>query len=63
MRGVAIGLSIPMGMVAGPVGGWLIGSWLDSALGTGFWMITLVCLGTVSGIWMTIEMLMKLGKE
>lgn len=63
MRGVAIGMSIPMGMVGGPIGGWLVGSWLDKTLGTDFWMITLVCLGTASGIWMTIEMLIKLGKE
>ncbi|MCC7477148.1 AtpZ/AtpI family protein [bacterium] len=60
MRGLAYGLSIPMTLAAGPVGGWLIGSWLDRSLGTGFWMIVLILVGTLAGLVSTIRMLSRL---
>ena len=63
MRGLAIGLSIPMTLIGGPVAGWLIGSWLDHALGTGFWMVVMIVLGTAAGFCAMIEMLIKLGRE
>ncbi len=60
MRGLAYGMSIPMTLAAGPVGGWLLGSWLDRSLNTGFWMITLILLGTIAGLASTIRMLSRL---
>lgn len=63
MRGLSIGLSIPMTLVGGPVAGWLIGSWLDHLLGTGFWMVAMIVIGTVAGFMAMIEMLVKLGRE
>ncbi|MCH7471471.1 AtpZ/AtpI family protein [bacterium] len=63
LRGLAIGISIPASMVSGPLLGWLAGSWLDRALGTGFWMITLVLLGTAAGLKVTFDMLIRLGRQ
>ena len=63
MRGLAVGVSIPMSMVAGPVAGWLIGSWLDQRFGTAYWLPVLILVGTAAGIMMVIEMLVKLGRS
>lgn len=63
MRGMAIGLSIPASMVAGPIAGWLVGGWLDNHFGTGFWMITLILLFTAASIYTVIEMLALLGRN
>lgn len=62
-RGLAIGLSIPMSLAAGPLAGWLLGSWLDRTFHTGFWTLTLIVLGALAGLLMVIEMLIKLGKQ
>ena len=63
MRGLAVGLSIPISLVAGPLGGWLIGSWLDSILGTSYWMLVLIILGTVAGFKLVVDLLARLGSE
>jgi F0F1-type ATP synthase assembly protein I len=63
MRGLAIGLSIPMTLVGGPVAGWLLGAWMDSLFSTSYWTIVMVVLGTVAGFVAMIEMLIKLGRE
>lgn len=63
MRGLAIGLSIPMTLIGGPVAGWLLGVWMDSLFGTTYWMIVMVVLGAVAGFVAMIEMLVKLGRE
>jgi F0F1-type ATP synthase assembly protein I len=62
-RGLAIGLSIPMSLAAGPLGGWLLGSWLDRLFHTGFLTLTLILLGTVAGLKMTVDMLAKLSRD
>ena len=63
MRGLAVGLSIPSTMIAGPLLGWFIGNWLDNRLGTGYWMVVLIIIGTVAGFKVMIDMLVKLGRE
>jgi len=63
IRGLAVGLSIPMSLVAGPVAGWLIGGWLDRELGTGYWMTVLILLCTAASIFMVIELLAQLGRD
>ena len=63
MRGLAIGVSIPMTLVAGPLVGWLVGSWLDRMLGTGYWMVILIVLGTAAGFVAMIEALIVLGRQ
>jgi F0F1-type ATP synthase assembly protein I len=59
-RQLAYGLAIPSIMISGPVGGWLLGSWLDKVLGTQFVMILLILLGVASSFWAVIDMLTKL---
>lgn len=61
-RQLAYGLAIPSILVSGPLGGWLLGAWLDRLLGTQFVMILLVILGVVGGFWMVIDMLVRLSK-
>jgi F0F1-type ATP synthase assembly protein I len=63
MRGLAIGMSIPLTLVAGPLVGWLAGSWLDRLLGTSYWLIALIVVGTVAGFVAMIEALVVLGRE
>lgn len=63
MRGLAIGLSIPFSLVAGPIAGWLIGTWLDQRLGTQYWLIVLILLCTAASIYMVIELLARLGRD
>lgn len=63
MRGLAIGMSIPASLVAGPVAGWLVGGWLDHHFGTGYWLIVLILLFTVASIYTVIELLISLGRE
>lgn len=63
MRGLAVGLSIPSLLVAGPLVGWLIGTWLDNRLGTAYWMVILIIAGTLAGFKAMIDMLIKLGRE
>ncbi len=63
MRGLAIGLSIPFSLVAGPVAGWLLGSWLDQRLDTQYWLIVLILLFTAASIYMVIELLAQLGRD
>lgn len=63
MRGLALGFSIPMTLIAGPLLGWLIGAWLDRLLGTGHWLIVMIVLGTVAGFVGMIEALVILGRE
>ena len=62
MRGMAMGLSIPMSLAAGPIGGWLLGDWLDKLLGTAWIMPTLAILGTLAGFKLAIDMLVKLSR-
>ncbi|MBN2082055.1 AtpZ/AtpI family protein [bacterium] len=62
-RALGIGFSIPMMLIGGPLVGWLAGTWLDKHFNTGFWMITLVILGTVAGFKTMIDMLIRLGRE
>jgi F0F1-type ATP synthase assembly protein I len=62
MRGLAIGMSIPISLVGGPVGGWLLGNLLDGWLGTGWIMPTLLIAGTIAGFKLTIDMLKKLSE-
>jgi len=63
MRSMAVGLSVPATLVSGPVAGWLIGTWLDNRLGTGYWMVVLIIIGTIAGFKLMIDMLIKLGRE
>lgn len=63
VRGLAIGMSIPASLVAGPVGGYFLGRLLADWLHAGYWVPIMVILGTVSGLVMVIEMLVHLGKE
>jgi F0F1-type ATP synthase assembly protein I len=63
MRGLAIGLSIPMFLAAGPLGGWIIGALLDKWLGTSWLMPTLIILSTIAGFKMAIDMLLRLNKS
>lgn len=62
-RGLAIGMTIPLSMIAGPLGGWFIGAWLDRTFHTSYWVAVFVILGAVAGIKMVIDMLVKLGRE
>ncbi len=61
-RGLAIGMSIPLTMLAGPIGGWFLGNWLDSLFGTGWIGLTLLLAGTVAGFKLAIDMLTKLNR-
>lgn len=63
MRGLAIGLSIPMTLIGGPVAGWLLGLWMDHLFSTSYWTIVMVVIGAVAGFVAMIEMLVKLGRE
>lgn len=63
MRGMAIGLSIPMFLAAGPLGGWLIGALLDQWLGTSWIMPVLIIASTIAGFKMAIDMLLLLNKS
>lgn len=63
MRGLAIGLSIPMTLIGGPVAGWLLGLWMDNLFQTGYWLIVMIVLGTIAGFVAMIEMLVKLGRQ
>lgn len=62
MRGLAVGMSIPMTLIAGPLLGWLAGAWLDGYLGTSYWTAVLIILGTIAGFIGMIEMLVLLGR-
>lgn len=62
-RSLAMGLAIPMSLAAGPIGGWLIGEWLDKLFGTSWIMITLIILGTVAGFKLAIDMLLKISRS
>lgn len=62
-RGLAIGMTIPMSLIAGPLGGYFIGTWLDHAFHTSYWVAVFVILGAIAGIKMVIDMLIKLGRE
>lgn len=62
VRGLAIGLSIPMMLVSGPIAGWIVGGWLDHKLGTGYWLAVLILLFTAASIYMVIELLTHLGR-
>jgi F0F1-type ATP synthase assembly protein I len=59
-RGLAYGLTIPFIMLSGPLGGWVLGAWLDSLLGTRFVMILLILGGTAASFKMVIDLLGKL---
>jgi len=63
MHGLAVGLSIPMTLIAGPLLGWLAGAWLDRALSTSHWTMMLIVLGTIAGFIAMIEMLVLLGRR
>ena len=63
MRGLALGISIPMTLVAGPLLGWLLGAWLDRLLGTGYWLVVMIVLGTIGGFVAMIEALIMLGRQ
>jgi len=63
MRGLAIGMSIPASLVAGPVGGYFIGRLMADWLHADYWVPVMVLLGTASGLYMVIEMLIKLGRN
>lgn len=62
MRGLAIGMSIPAALLAGPLAGWLAGAALDRALGTAYWTLILIILGTAAALKLVIDMLAKLSK-
>jgi F0F1-type ATP synthase assembly protein I len=59
-RQLAYGLAIPSIMVSGPLGGWLLGNFLDNLLGTQFVMILLILIGTASSLKLVIDMLTRL---
>lgn len=61
-RALAYGLAIPSMLLSGPLGGWLIGSWLDKLFGTQFVMILLILLGVASSFWAVIDMLTHLNR-
>jgi F0F1-type ATP synthase assembly protein I len=63
MRGLAIGLTIPTALAGGPLGGWLLGSWIDRLAGTHIWMPILTIGGTLAGLASVLEMLIKLGRQ
>jgi len=42
---------------------WLIGAWLDRLLGTGYWLVVMIVLGTIGGFVAMIEALIMLGRE
>ena len=62
-RGLALGFTIPFALLSGPIGGWLLGSWLDKLLGTSYWLIILILLGTAAGLKMTIDLLSRLNQK
>jgi F0F1-type ATP synthase assembly protein I len=62
-RGLAVGTTIPFALASGPVTGWLVGGWLDRKYDTSFWLITLILLGTVAGLTMTIRLLSRLSSK
>lgn len=62
-RQLAYGLAIPTILLSGPLGGWLLGGWLDKLLGTQFVMILLILLGTASSFKLIIDMLGKLSES
>jgi hypothetical protein len=61
-RGLAYGLTIPTIMLTGPIGGWLVGSWLDSHLHWGFATILLILLGTAASFSLMIQMLGRINQ-
>ena len=63
MRGLAIGMSIPASLIAGPVGGYYLGVLLKDWLHGDYWIPAMVILGMASALYMVIEMLIKLGKN
>jgi F0F1-type ATP synthase assembly protein I len=63
MRGLAFGMVIPMSLVAGPLGGYFLGEWMDRSFHTQYWMPVLIILGMIAGIKMVIDMLVKLGRQ
>jgi F0F1-type ATP synthase assembly protein I len=62
-RGLAVGTTIPFALASGPLFGWLVGGWLDKHYGTHFWLVTLILLGTVAGLTMTVQLLTRLNSE
>jgi F0F1-type ATP synthase assembly protein I len=64
-RGLAYGLTIPMMMLSGPLGGWLLWSWLKghTAWGSDITLVVLILLGTAASFYMVVDLLGRLSKS
>ncbi len=63
-RQLGIAVTIPMTLLAGPLVGWFIGSWLDKWFGTKPWLLViLLVLGTVAGVRQTIHMIKEISND
>ncbi len=60
IRTAGLGMTIPFTLLAGPLLGFLVGSWLDSHFATSWVMPTAVILGLVGSIRLTIQMLRQM---
>lgn len=62
-RRIGLLTMIPAVLAAGPIVGFLVGSYLDQRVGTGPWlMIFFLVLGGISGVRQTISLVTKAGE-
>lgn len=61
---MGLAITIPMMLLAGPLVGWFIGSWLDKKFGTNPWLlIILLVLGTTASVRETIKIIKEISKD
>lgn len=64
VRQMGLAITIPMMLLAGPLVGWFIGSWLDKKFGTNPWLlIILLVLGTTASVRETIKIIKEISKD
>ena len=63
-RQLGIAVTIPMVLLAGPLVGWFIGSWLDKKFGTHPWLVIIVSImGFIAGVRQTIHMIRDISHD
>ena len=63
-RQMGIAITIPMVLLAGPLVGWFIGSWLDKKFGTEPWFLTIMLImGLAAGIRQTIQLIKQISRD